>query len=312
MTSSVEIYDPRMRDLVLHSAELTCVHNGMLWAEGPVYFPAGDYFLWSDIPNNRLYQWFTDDSVRVFRFDSKNTNWNTRDNDGRLVSCQHLSRSVVRLEHDGNETVLADGYDNKRLNSPNDLVVSSDNTIWFTDPTYGIMSNFEGRRAEAEQSCCRVYSITPDGRVNSVVETLQKPNGLAFSPDETQLFIADSARSHDENGNHHLFACAHSQGAVSKPEKIFEIEHGVPDGLRVDEFGHIWCSSARGVEVLDAKGTHLGCLKVPEAVANLEFGGPKGNRLLITASRSVYSIYLAVSGARFKPSNYSTEEKTND
>ncbi len=299
MTIEVEVYDARMRDLVLHSADLTRICSDMLWAEGPVYFPAGDYFLWSDIPNNRMYQWLTDGPVRVFRYTSDNTNGNTRDNSGRLVSCRHLSRSVVRLEHDGAEIVLADNYEGKKLNAPNDVVVSSDGSVWFTDPTYGIMSNFEGKRALPEQTCCRVYRVTPEGDLSPAVDSLQKPNGLAFSIDETQLFIADSARSHDKNGHHHLFACTHSQDGLSKPKPIFEIEHGVPDGLRVDEFGHIWCSSGRGVEVLDAKGTHLGCLKVPETVANLEFGGSKGNRLLITASRSVYSVYVAVSGARF-------------
>lgn len=299
MAVDVEIYDPRMRDLVLHSADLTRVHTGMLWTEGPVYFPAGDYFLWSDIPNNRIYQWLTDGPLRVFRHDSQNTNGNTRDNNGRLISCRHLTRSVVRTEHDGSETVLADAFDGLRLNAPNDVVVSSDGNVWFTDPTYGIMSNFEGRRATAEQPCCRVYQRTANGELKAVVDTLQKPNGLAFSVDETQLFIADSARSHDQNGHHHLFSCDLTDGQVSEPKPIFEIEHGVPDGLRVDEFGHIWCSSSRGVEVLDSQGTHLGCIKVPEVVANLEFGGPKGNRLLITASRSVYSIYVAVSGARF-------------
>lgn len=299
MAVDVEIYDPRMRDLVLSSADLTRVHTGMLWTEGPVYFPTGDYFLWSDIPNNRLYQWLTDGPLRVFRHDSNNTNGNTRDNEGRLISCRHLSRSVVRMEHDGSETVLADAYNGMRLNAPNDVVVAADGSVWFTDPTYGIMTDFEGRRATPEQPCCRVYRVTSDGEVHSAVDTLQKPNGLAFAADEAQLFVADSARSHDEAGNHHIFSCANHEHKLAEPKPIFEIEHGVPDGLRVDEFGHIWCSSARGVEVLDAQGVHLGCLKVPEPVANLEFGGPKGNRLLITASRSVYSVYVAVSGVRF-------------
>ncbi|MCY4333822.1 MAG: SMP-30/gluconolactonase/LRE family protein [Litoreibacter sp.] len=298
MNLDIDIYDPRMRDLVLHSADLVLVHTGMLWTEGPVYFPAGDYFLWSDIPTNRLYQWMTDSEVRVFRYDSDNTNGNTRDHQGRLVSCRHLSRSVVRLEHDGSETVLANAFEGKRLNAPNDVVVSTDGSVWFTDPTYGIMSNFEGQRAEPEQPICRVYRVA-NGEITAVVESLQKPNGLAFSANESTLYVADSARSHDENGHHHLFACTRSGATLSAPKPIFEIEHGVPDGLRVDEFGHIWCSSARGIEVLDADGTHLGCVKTPEPVANLEFGGPKGNRLLITASRSVYSLYVAVSGARF-------------
>ena len=308
MALDVEVYDPRMRDLVLYSADLTRIHTGMLWAEGPVYFPAGDYFLWSDIPNNRLYQWMPDCSVRVFRYDSSHTNGNTRDNAGQLVSCRHLSRSVVRTEHDATETVLADSFDGKLLNSPNDVVVSSDDSVWFTDPTYGIMTNFEGRRAEPEQPHCRIYRVAADGGMTSASDQFQMPNGLAFSIDEKQLFVTDSARSHDENDHHHIFSCTHNEGALSKPIPIFEIDHGVPDGLRVDEFGHIWCSSDRGVEVLDSQGTHLGCLKIPEAVANLEFGGSRGNRLIITASRSVYSVYLAVSGARFVENNSSTEE----
>jgi len=311
LTIDVEIYDPRMRDLVLHSADLTVVHSDMLWAEGPAYFPAGDYFIWSDIPNNRLYQWLTDGPVRVFRYDSQYTNGNTRDYDGRLVSCRHLSRSVVRTGHNGEEIVLADSYEGARLNSPNDVIAASDGSIWFTDPSYGIMSNFEGRRATPEQPCCRVYRVTPEGEVVSEIDSLQKPNGLAFSLDETQLFVADSARSHDDSGHHHLFVSIREESGFSRPTPIFEVEHGVPDGLRVDEFGHIWCSSARGVEVLDSKGVHLGCLRVPEVVSNLEFGGPKGNRLIITASRSTYSVFVAVSGARFNKTTVQGGE-TND
>lgn len=297
---NVEVYDPRMTDLVLGNAALQKVHGGMLWAEGPVYFPAGDYFLWSDIPNNRLYQWPSDSAVRVFTHDSDFTNGNTRDGQGRLVSCRHQARAVVRREHDGSDTVLADQFGGKRLNSPNDVVVDQVGAVWFTDPTYGILTNYEGTRATPEQEGCFVYRTDPaTGAVEACVTTLQKPNGLAFSLDESELYVADSARSHDPEGNHHVFVCKMGDGRPLAPQALFEIEHGVPDGLRVDEFGHIWCSSARGVEVFDAKGVHIGCILVPEVVANLEFGGPKGNRLLITATSSVYALYVAVSGARF-------------
>jgi len=297
-----EIYDPRMRDLILTGGDLKRVFGGMLWAEGPVYFPAGDYFLWSDIPGNRLYQWPTDSTVRVFTHASDYTNGNTRDRQGRLVSCRHQSRSVVRSEPDGSETVIASSYGGKRLNSPNDVIVSRSGAIWFTDPTYGILTNYEGTRAEPEQPFCGVYRVSAEGgAVEAVVTRLQKPNGLALSLDETELYVADSARSHDIDGNHHVFSFALRDGRPGEPRPLFEIEHGVPDGLRVDEYGHIWCSSARGVEVFDGNGTHIGCIKIPETVANLEFGGRKGNRLLIAAKTSTYALYVAVSGAGFSP-----------
>jgi gluconolactonase len=300
MALNFEMYKNCMLDLILPSSDLIKVHDGMLWCEGPVYFPAGDYFLWSDIPNNRLYQWPTDSTVRILQYDSNYTNGNNRDNAGRLVSCRHLTRSVVRTEVDGSETVLADSFDDKPLNSPNDVIVASDGTVWFTDPTYGIMTNYEGRRATPEQPVCGVYKISADGEHIALASSnFEKPNGLALSRDESILYVADSARSHNPDGNHHVFACELKHGCIGDVQPIFAVEHGVPDGLRVDEFGNIWCSSARGVEIHNSTGEHIGCILIPEAVSNLEFGGPKGNRLLITASKSVYAVYVAVSGSRF-------------
>ncbi|MEO9821249.1 MAG: SMP-30/gluconolactonase/LRE family protein [Paracoccaceae bacterium] len=299
MPLDYEYYDPRMLDLILPNSELMRVHTGMLWAEGPVYFPAGDYFLWSDIPNNRLYQWPTDSSVRVFSYDSGYTNGNTRDGMGRLVSCRHLSRSVTRTEPDGTTTTLAALHDNRKLNSPNDVVTLRDGSIWFTDPTYGILTDYEGKKADPEQDFCGVYCIAQDkAEPQAVVTELEKPNGLAFSKDESVLYVADSARSHNPNGHHHVFACPVDGHQLGKPAALFEIEHGVPDGMRIDEHNHIWCSSARGVEIFDGQGVHIGCINIPEPVANLEFGGRKGNRLLITASQSVYCLYVAVKGVR--------------
>ena len=289
-----------MHHLMVAGAQLERLHQGTLWGEGPVYFPAGDYLLWSDIPNDQLLQWVPGLGVRVISHHANHTNGNTRDAQGRRVSCEHLTRSVVRMEHDGQRTVLASAHDGKRLNSPNDVIVASDGAVWFTDPTYGILSDYEGRRATSEQAGCYVYRICPTtGKVEAKITSMQKPNGLAFSPDERTLYVADSSRSHDEAGNHHVVAFAiGADAAIGAARELVVIEQGVPDGLRVDEFGNLWISSAQGVEVFAADGTALGILHVPETVSNLTFGGAKSNRLFITASTSLYAIYTAVRPAR--------------
>lgn len=299
--ASITICDQRMRQLILPGASLECLYQGTLWAEGPAYFTAGDYLLWSDIPNNRVMQWVPDLGVRVYSHQSNYSNGNSIDGQGRRIVCEHLTRSVVRFEHDGSQTLLASHYNGKRLNSPNDVVVSSDGAIWFTDPSYGIMSDYEGKRAEPEQPGCYVYRICPNtGNVEAKVITMNKPNGLAFSPDEKTLYVADSSRSHDEKGFHHVLAFPiGNDGVIGKEHTIAVIENGVPDGLRVDEFGNLWISSARGVEVFSNDGVLLGVLHIPETVANLTFGGPKNNRLFITATTSLYAIYLAVSGTKY-------------
>ena len=280
-------------------AQLERLHQGALWAEGPVYFPAGDYLLWSDIPNDRLLQWVPELGVRVMSHRSNNANGNTRDRQGRRVGCEHLTRSVVRIEHDGQRTVLAATHEGKRLNAPNDVVVASDDSVWFSDPTYGIMSDYEGLRAHSEQPGCFVYRICPKtGTVEAKVRSMQMPNGLAFSPDERTLYVADSSRSHDDAGHHHILAFAVDAHGVLGEARVFAvIDEGVPDGFRVDEVGNLWVSSARGVEVFAADGTALGIVHVPETVSNLTFGGPKNNRLFITATTSLYSLFTAVRGA---------------
>ena len=293
------VFDARMRELVIRSAHVEQLDNSSRWAEGPVYFPAGDYLLWSDIPNNRVMQWVEGLGARVFSAAANNSNGNTCDALGRLVSCEHLSRSVVRFEIDGSRTVLADVYRSGKLNSPNDVVVASDQAIWFTDPSYGILSDYEGKRAASEQDGCFVYRIDPQtGIVEAKVVSMKMPNGLAFSPDETVLYVADSSRSHDETAHHHVLAFDVTAVQVLGEPRVFAvIEDGVPDGLRVDELGNVWVSSARGVEIFAPDGTPLGVLQIPEIVANLAFGGPKNNRLFIAATTSIYSVYTAVRGA---------------
>ncbi len=295
----VTILDQRMRSLIIGSAHLEQLDNSSLWAEGPVYFPQGDYLLWSDIPNERVMQWVPGLGARVYSHQSFNSNGNTRDRQGRRITCEHLSRSVVRIEPDGTRTVLASHHAGGRLNSPNDVIVASDGAIWFTDPNYGIMSDYEGKRSEMEQKGCYVYRIDPaTGALEAVITSMLKPNGLAFSPDESILYVADSSRSHSEEGLHHVLAFDVRHGGRLGEGRLFAlIEHGVPDGLRIDEFGNAWISSERGVEVYAADGTHLGVIHVPEIVANLTFGGPKNNRLFITATKSVYSLNVAVRGA---------------
>lgn len=293
------ILDPRMRDLVIGSAHLEQLDASSRWAEGPVYFPHGDYLVWSDIPNNRTLQWAEGMGVRVLSHNANNCNGATRDALGRRVTCEHLSRSVVRFEPDGSRTVLAHSHKGRPLNSPNDVVVASDGAIWFTDPTYGIKSDYEGRRSDSEQEGCFVYRLDPaTGDVEAKIRTLRMPNGLAFAPDESVLYVADSSRSHAEDGLHHVFAYpVDGLASLGEGHALITIENGVPDGLRVDEFGNLWVSSAQGVEVFAPDGTPLGVLHVPETVANLTFGGPKNNRLFIAATTSVYAVYTAVCGA---------------
>lgn len=295
----ITILDPRMRHLMIAGAQLETLHKGSLWAEGPVYFPAGDYLLWSDIPNERLMQWVPDLGARVYSHRSNHANGNTRDAQGRRISCEHLTRSVVRIEHAGNRTVLASAHAGKPLNSPNDVVVASDGAVWFTDPCYGILSDYEGLRATPEQEGCFVYRICPTtGAIEAKISTMRMPNGLAFSPDERTLYVADSSRSHDDAGDHHVMAFEVGADAAVGGSRVFAvIEEGVPDGFRADEFGNLWVSSARGVEVFAPDGTALGIVHVPEAVSNLTFGGPKNNRLFITATTSVYALFTAVRGA---------------
>jgi len=293
-----EVHDAHFRALLQPNAQLEKLYGGCLWAEGPAYFPAGDYLVWSDIPNSRMLRWAPGVGVGTFRANSNFSNGNTRDREGRLVTCEHGARRVTRTEHDGSITVLASAYQGKRLNSPNDVIVKSDGSVWFTDPDYGILSDYEGGRADSEIGHCNVYRVTPgSGEVTLVSDDFVKPNGLAFSPDESRLYVADSAASHIEGAPHHIRVLDVAGGKLSNARVFVEIQQGVPDGMRVDEYGNLWTSALDGVHCYAPDGTLLGKILLPEVVANLTFGGLHRNRLFIAANTSLYSLYVAVRGA---------------
>jgi len=294
-----EVFDKRFKSLMIGIAHLDKLADGCIWAEGPVWFADGGYLLWSDIPNNRMLRWTPETGVSTFRAESNNSNGNTRDRQGRLITCEHLTRRVTRTEPDGSITVIADKHKGKRLNSPNDVIVKSDDSIWFSDPSYGIMTEFEGSRSEQEQGGCYVYRVDPkSGEITTVVEDFVKPNGLAFSPDEKVLYVADSAASHDPNAPHHIRAFDVVDGKKLTNSRVFcDIKVGIPDGFRVDVNGNVW-TSADGVECYAPDGTLLGRIKVPEVVANVTFGGKRRNRLFITATTSLYAVYVNTTGVQ--------------
>lgn len=297
---SYEYFDKRFYDLTVPIAEVEELYDGCRWAEGPVWFNDHSSLIWSDIPNRRLLRWIEGHGVSVFRTETNFINGNTRDRQGRLVSCEHGGRRVIRTEPGGSLTVIADSYSGKKLNSPNDVVVKSDGTIWFTDPDYGIMSDYEGFKAEMEQDGCYVYHVDPrTGVVKVVADDFVKPNGLAFSEDEKILYIADSGRSHDPEGPHHIRAMDVSETNTLTSSRVFcEIDPGIPDGFRVDIHGNVWTSCQDGVLCLDKDGTALGKIKIPQMVSNVTFGGVRKNRLFITATKSVYAVYVATNGAQ--------------
>lgn len=301
-TSSLyDIRDERFRQLIVGNAELEELHSGCRWAEGPVWFSDLNCLLWSDIPNQRILRWVPEDGVSVFRQPSNFANGHTRDRQGRLVSCEHGTRRVTRTEVDGSITVLADSYRGKRLNSPNDVIVRSDGSVWFTDPTYGILSDYEGYKSEPEQQTRNVYRLDPStGEIEIMVDDFGQPNGLAFSPDETKLYIADSSSSHDITRPRHIrvFDVVDDKRLTGGRE-FCALDNGLPDGFRLDVAGNLWTSAGDGVHCFSPEGTLLGKIKIPQTVANLTFGGPRKNRLFITATKSLYSIYVAATGAQY-------------
>jgi gluconolactonase len=271
------------------------LYTGCRWTEGPAYFAAGRYLVFSDIPNDRMLRYDeTTGTVGVFRAPASYANGHTVDRQGRLVSCEHGGRRVTRTEHDGSITVLADRYDGKRLNSPNDVVERADGSIWFTDPSYGIDSDYEGHQADSEIGACHVYRIRPDGgEVVAVAEDFVRPNGLAFSLDERQLYIVDTRRKHIRRFD------VTPQDTLTGGEVFATCQAGSFDGIRLDDTGRIWAAAHDGVHCFDPGGTLIGKLHLPEIVSNLSFGGPKRNDLFITASTSLYSLRLNLSGARY-------------
>jgi gluconolactonase len=321
---AVQILDPSFAKYRIYSSSVEQIASGMRWCEGPAYFPEGGYLLFSDIPNNRIMKFDEKTGqTSVFRSNSNYANGNTRDRQGRLVTCEHsVTRRITRTEKNGKITVLADNFEGKRLNAPNDIVVKSDDTIWFTDPLFGINGDWEGFKAKPEQATTNVYRIAKDGKLTAVITDLGNPNGLAFSPDEKKLYVVEgkltpnrSIWSYDVNDD----------GTVGNKSKLIDaVDQGSLDGFRVDRDGNLWCGwgsngalqpeptdvggrkvfqlkgkseDLDGVMVFNPQGKAIGFIKLPERCANLTFGGPKNNRLYMTASHSVYAYYVEAKGA---------------
>src|ERR1700712_4251563 len=299
---AVRVLDPRFNALRVGMASVECLYQGARWSEGPVWFGDSRTLVWSDIPNNRMLRWDEETGdVRVFRKPSNNANGNTRDREGRLVTCEHLTRRVTRTEYDGSITVLADRFNGKRLNSPNDIVVKSDGSIWFTDPTFGIGGYYEGEQQESEIRPA-MYRINPhDGSVTLVNDALDQPNGLAFSPDESILYVVDS-----RSAPRKIFAfdVATDGRSVSAQRELIDAADGTPDGFRIDTYGNLWCGWGMGTDELDGvrvfspEGEPLGHIALPERCANLCFGGRHRNRLFMAASHGLYSLYVNAQGVQ--------------
>ena len=295
--AAVDVVDPSFAKHRINNAAVERLATGFRWAEGPVWFGDGRYLLWSDIPNNRIMRWDEGTgAVGVFRQPSNYANGNTRDRQGRLVTCEHDSRRVTRTEYDGTITVVLDRYDGKPLNSPNDVVVKSDDSVWFTDPPFGILSNYEGHLAPVELPT-NVYRVDRDGRATVVMGDIPRPNGLAFSPDESRLYVVVSGVQPRQIRVYDVVADQAVNGRV-----LVDCGPGVPDGLRCDTEGNLWCGwgggeGQDGVAVFNPEGVLIGRILLPERAANLCFGGAKRNRLFIAGSQSLYALYVNAQGA---------------
>jgi gluconolactonase len=287
--SCFEVIDPVFATYVLGNAPLKRLATGFDWVEGPVWFGDAGCLLFSDIPNNRIVRW-NEEGVTTYRQPSNFANGHTRDQLGRLVSCEHGTRRVTRTEWDGKVTVIADSYQGKRLNSPNDVIVAADGAIWFTDPHYGIMTDYEGTKSEQELDCY-VYRVSADGNIEAVITDMKAPNGLAFSPDGKRLYVADTGRMFSSDPQHiRVFDMV--DGLPVNSRIFHTITAGCADGIRLDSDGNVWSSAADGVHCIAPDGHLMGKILVPETVSNICFGGYAKNRLFITATTSLYSVIL--------------------
>jgi len=298
---SIKSLDKRFDKYRVMLTHVERLASGTLWGEGPVWFGDGRYLLWSDIPNNRVLRWDEETgAVSVYRKPSNNANGNTRDRQGRLITCEHLGRRVIRTEYDGSITVICDRFEGKRLNSPNDVVVKSDGSIWFTDPRFGLLSNYEGEIAESELPM-NVYRVDgKTGAVSVIAGDINAPNGLAFSPDEKKLYVVESR---SEPRTILSFDVAASGDKISKRKVLIDSgPQGTPDGFRCDTDGNLWCGwgmspELDGVRVFTPQGEPIGHISLPERCANVCFGGAKRNRLFMAAAHSLYAVYTNAQGA---------------
>jgi gluconolactonase len=301
----IEVFDPRWAAVAAGAGALERLCSGAVWSEGPVWMHEDNSVLWSDIPNNRMLRWHADDGMTVWREGVEFTNGHTREADGALLHCSHGQRAIVRtrfhggLQHHSDEVVVSH-YQGRRLNSPNDIVVKSDGTLWFTDPPYGIVSDREGHAAVSELGDCYVFRFDPQsGALRIVSDFVEEPNGLAFSPDESVLYVSDTSAAlrRDGSGHHHIVAFDVVAGQdLANPRVFAVVSPGLADGFRVDTQGFVYTSSADSVQVYHPDGTRVGRIAVPEKVGNLTFGGTLRDQLYICASTSLYRIRLQTRG----------------
>lgn len=295
--SFFEAHEPVFDTYVMFNAPLRQLATGFSWTEGPVWFGDAGCLLFSDIPSNRIMRYTPGQGISVYREPSNFSNGHTRDHEGRLVSCEHGGRRVTRTEHDGSISVIADAFQGKPLNSPNDVIVASDGAIWFTDPHYGIMTNYEGHKSPQELPC-NVYRVTPDGQMAAVLTNFNCPNGLCFNPDETRLFVCDTGRfGHSDPTHIRVFDVA-EDWSLSGGDVFHVIAPGAADGMRVDTEGNLWSSAGDGVHCLAPDGRLLGKILVPEIVSNICFGGRAKHELYITGTTSLYAVALNREGAQ--------------
>ncbi len=279
----------------LKSNTLQQIYSGTLWAEGPAYIPHLKMLVWSDIPNNRMMK-FVDGKITEFRNPSNFCNGNTIDNNENLISCSHGGRCLYKTDDNLNVEILVDSFNGKKLNSPNDLYVKSDNTIWFTDPPYGIISDYEGFLGEQEYGGCNVFKFDPSShKLEVVIDDLDRPNGITFSPDEKKLYIADTAEH-----LRHLYSYDIVNNIPVNKKLIYDFKPFFSDGFRCDKDGNIWTSAGKAIKCFNRDKELIGQIKIPELVSNCEFGGVEGNILYITATTSLYSIELNQQGAKFE------------
>ena len=300
ISTRIEVFDARLEPVVAGDPQLVRLCTGAIWSEGPVWMHEDDSLLWSDIPNDRMLRWSESDGMSVWRERVEFTNGHTREHDGALLHCSHGMRAVYRTRGDGPPEIIADRFEGKRLNSPNDVVVKSDGTIWFTDPPYGIVIPEEGHPGHSELGGCFVFRLDPhSGVLTKLTDLVEEPNGLAFSPDESLLYVSDTSAAlrQDGSGNHCIWVFDVSNGRTLANGRVFAVvSPGLPDGFRLDEQGFIYTSSLDSVQIYHPDGTLMGKIHVPEKVGNVTFGGALRDQLYIAASTSIYRIRLATRG----------------